>query len=105
LRVLGNERLQFNIGATVQPSYLLNTNSYMLTADYSNYTKEPSLFRRWNVSGGIEAFLSYQMGPVRWQVGPEFRYQFLSTYYNSQYPINENLKGYGLKIGITKQLP
>jgi hypothetical protein len=105
LRVLGNERLQFNIGATIQPSYLLNTNSYMMTADYSNYTKEPSLFRRWNVSGGIEAFLSYQMGPVRWQVGPEFRYQFLSTYYNGQYPINENLKGYGLKIGITKQLP
>jgi hypothetical protein len=104
LRVLGNERLQFNIGGTVQPSYLLNTNSYMLTSDYSYYTKEPSLFRRWNVSGGIEAFLSYQMGPVRWQVGPEFHYQFLSTY-NSSYPINENLKGYGLKIGITKQLP
>jgi hypothetical protein len=105
LRVLGNERLQFNIGATIQPSYLLNTNSYMLTSDYSYYTKEPSLYRRWNVSGGIEAFLSYQMGPVRWQVGPEFRYQLLSSYDNSQYPINENLKGYGLKIGITKQLP
>jgi hypothetical protein len=104
MRILGNERLQFNVGATIQPSYLLNTNSYMLTADYTNYTKEPSLFRRWNISGGLEAFLSYQMGPIRWQIGPEFRYQLLSTY-NSKYPINENLKGYGLKIGITKQLP
>ena len=30
LRILGNERLQFNIGATIQPSYLLNTDSYIL---------------------------------------------------------------------------
>ena len=106
LRVLGNERLQFNIGATIQPSYLLNTDSYILSSDYTNYSKEPSLFRRWNLSGGVEAFLSYQMGPVRWQVGPEFRYQLFSTYLNNNpYPITENLKGYGIKIGITKPLP
>jgi len=104
LRVLGNERLQFNIGATVQPSYLLNTNSYMLSADYHDYDKSPSKFRRWNVSGGVEAFLTYRTGDIRWQVGPEFRYQLLSSYI-SQYPITENLKGYGLKIGITKMLP
>ncbi len=104
LRVLGNERLQFNIGATIQPSYLLNTNSYMLTSDYTGYTKEPSLFRRWNVSGGLEAFLTYKIGGIRLQAGPEFRYQLLSTY-TSQYPISENLKGYGFKIGIVKELP
>ena len=104
LRVLGNERLQVNLGATIQPSYLLNTNSYMLTSDYTGYTKEPNLFRRWNVSGGLEAFLSYRTGDIRWQIGPEFRYQFLSSYL-SKYPITENLKGYGLKIGLTKALP
>jgi hypothetical protein len=107
LRVLGNERLQFNLGATVQPFYLLNSNPYMLTTDNNNnasYTKDPSLLRRWNVSGALEAFLSYQAGPIRWQIGPEFRYQLLSTY-NGGYPINENLKGYGIKIGITKPLP
>jgi hypothetical protein len=104
LRVLGNERLQFNLGATIQPSYLLNTNAYMLTSDYTSYAKSPSLLRRWNVSGALEAFLSYQAGPIRWQIGPEFRYQLLSTY-NSGYPISENLKGYGIKIGITKPLP
>ena len=104
LRVLGNERLQFNLGATVQPSYLLNTNAYMLTSDYDDYAKEPSFLRRWNVSGALEAFVSYQAGPIRWQIGPEFRYQLFSTY-SSGYPINENLKGYGIKIGITKPLP
>jgi hypothetical protein len=106
LRVLGNERLQFNVGATLQPSYLLNTDSYLLSSDYANYTKMPSAFRRWNLSAGVEAFLSYQTGPIRWQVGPEFHYQFFSTYLSSApYPISENLKGYGLKIGITKPLP
>jgi hypothetical protein len=103
---LGNERLQFNVGATLQPSYLLNTDSYLLSSDYANYTKMPSAFRRWNLSAGIEAFLSYQTGPIRWQIGPEFRYQFFSNYLSSApYPISENLKGYGLKIGITKPLP
>ncbi|HTR30700.1 MAG TPA: hypothetical protein VMH27_15620 [Puia sp.] len=106
LRVLGNERLQFSIGATIQPSYLLNTNSYILSSDYTSYTKEPTAFRRWNLSGGVEAFLSYQTGLVRWQIGPEFRYQLFSNYLsNNPYPISENLKGYGLRIGITKPLP
>jgi hypothetical protein len=104
LRVLGNERLQFNIGATVQPSYLLNTDSYMLTEDYHDYDKSPNKFRRWNINGGVEAFLTYRTGDIRWQVGPEFRYQLFSSYI-SQYPVTENLKGYGLKIGITKMLP
>jgi len=104
MRVLGNERLQLNIAATVQPTYLLNRNSYLLSTDYSNYTKEPSLFRRWNLNGAAEIFLSYKMGGgIRWQVGPEFRYQFLSSY-TSDYSIREHLKAYGLRIGITKAI-
>jgi hypothetical protein len=106
LRVLGNERLQLNVGATLQPSYLLNTDSYLLSSDYANSTKMPSAFRRWNLSAGVEAFLSYQTGPIRWQIGPEFHYQFFSNYLSSApYPISENLKGYGIKLGITKPLP
>jgi hypothetical protein len=104
LRILGNEQLQLNLAATIQPSFLLNTDPYMLSADYSTYTKQPTEYRRWNLSGQVEAFLSYQTGPLRWQIGPEFRYQMLSTYI-ANYPINENVKGYGLKIGITKALP
>ena len=104
LRILGNEQLQLNLAATIQPSFLLNTDPYMLSADYSTYAKQPTEYRRWNLSGEVEAFLSYQTGPFRWQIGPEFRYQMLSTYL-ANYPINENVKGYGLKIGITKALP
>ncbi|HMH24777.1 MAG TPA: hypothetical protein VK563_23540, partial [Puia sp.] len=103
LRIMGNERLQLNIAATIQPTWLMNTNSYLLTTDYASYTSEPKLFRRFNVNAGLEAFLSYRIGAIRWQIGPEFRYQLLSTYSN-QYPIRENLKGYGLKIGISKAI-
>jgi hypothetical protein len=57
------------------------------------------------VNGALEAFLSYKTrSGLRWQIGPEFRYQMLSTY-NSQYSIREHLKGYGLKFGIVKSLP
>ena len=102
LRVLGNERLQLSLGATIQPSYLLNTNSYLLTTDYTNYTKEPSLFRRWNMNAGLQAFLSYKLSNgLHMQFGPEFRYQLLSTY-ESQYPIQEHLKVFGLQFGIIR---
>jgi len=101
MRIIGNGKLQFNIAGTIQPTYLLNRNSYLLTTDYVNYTKEPSLFRKWNVNGGLEAFLSYEIGGLRWQIGPQFRYQLLSTY-TDKYPIKENLIEYGFKIGISK---
>jgi hypothetical protein len=103
MRVLGNGKLQFNIAGTIQPAYLLNTNNYLLSTDYAYYTKEPSLFRRWNVNGGLEAFISYQIGGLRWQIGPQFRYQFLSTY-TGNYPLKENLMEYGIKIGISKTI-
>ena len=101
MRVLGNGKLQFSIAGTIQPTYLLNSNNYLLTTDYAYYTREPSLYRRWNVNGGLEAFISYQIGGLRWQIGPQFRYQLLSTY-NDNYPLKENLMEYGIKIGITK---
>jgi hypothetical protein len=103
MRIIGNEKLQLNIGATVQPTYLMNRDSYLLTSDFANYTQEPSLFRKWNVNGALEAFITYKTGKIRWQLGPQFRYQLLSTY-TSEYPMNENLKGLGIKFGISKTI-
>jgi hypothetical protein len=101
LKVLGNGKLQLFVAGSIQPTYLINRNSYLLTTDYMSYVKEPSLFRRWNVNGGLEAFIAYQAGGLRWQIGPQFRYQLLSTY-TDDYPLRENLKEYGIKIGISK---
>ena len=104
LRVLGNERLQLNLAATIAPSYLLNSSSYMLSSAYTRYDKQPAMYRKLNFYAGAEAFLSYRVGNIRWQIGPEFRYQLLSSY-TSKEPMTENMKSYGLKIGITKPLP
>lgn len=105
LRVLGNERLQLNVAATIQPTYLLNSSGYFLTTDYHDYVKTPSQYRKWNLTGGLETFLSYRLhNGLRLQAGPEFRYQLMSSF-KSGYPIHENLKGYGLKIGIVKAIP
>ena len=103
MRLLGNGKLQLNVAGTLQPTYLLNRNTYLITTDYKNYTKEPSLVRRWNLNSGAEAFISYKTGDLKWQVGPQFRYQLLSSYI-SEYPIREHLMEYGIKIGVTKTI-
>lgn len=103
IKLLGNKRLQFNIAGTIQPSYLLANKSYLLSNDYTSYTEESSLIRRWNVSTNLETYFSYQSGGVRWQIGPQFRYQLMSSYKNV-YPIREYLMEYGIKFGVSKTI-
>jgi hypothetical protein len=102
INLLGNDKIHVGIGGTVQPTYLLNRNSYLLTADYK-YATEPSLVRKWNVNTSAEAFISYKTGDLKWQVGPQLRYQLFSSYIQ-KYPIRENLFEYGIKIGVTKTI-
>jgi hypothetical protein len=102
-KIFGDERLQLNIASTIQPTYLLNSNTYLITTDFKNYAKEPSLVRKWNMNAGAEAFIAYERGGVKWQVGPQFRYQLLSSY-KKEYPIKEYLMEYGIKVGITKTI-
>ncbi|MHA4843788.1 hypothetical protein ACX0G7_06485 [Flavitalea antarctica] len=103
LKLLGGKRMGLHIAGTVQPTYLLNRNTYLITTDYLSYTREPSLVRRWNMNTSAEAFVSYNTGGIQWQVGPQFRYQVLSSY-SSKYPIRENLMEYGVKIGVSKTI-
>ena len=102
-RLYGSGRLQVKVAGTVQPTYLINRNSYLITTDYKNYTREPSLVRRWNVNTSAEAFLSYQAAGVKWQIGPQFRYQLLSSY-TDEYPVKEYLMEYGIKVGVSKTI-
>lgn len=103
LKLFGDDRLQVNLGGSLQPSYLLNTNQVQLSADFSNYVSEPSLLRRWNIASSMEVFVTYNTGKVNWQIGPQFRYNLLSNF-KKAYPIKENLMEYGLKIGITRPI-
>jgi len=103
MKVISKGKFQVHLGATVQPSYLLNTDAYVLSNDFSSYTKDAEAFRRWNLIAGAEAYVSYGVGKIRWEIGPQVRYQIFSTYKNS-YPLQENMLNYGIRIGISKSI-
>lgn len=103
LTVVGNNRVKFNVASTIQPTYVINNEAYLISTNLKNYAQEPSLYRKWNVNAGAEAFLSINTGTYSWVVGPQFRYQILSSYKN-KYPIQEHLMDFGFKIGVNKTI-
>jgi hypothetical protein len=98
--IAGDDRVQFGVAGTIQPTYILGDRAYLLSTDYKNYAEVPWLIRRWNVSAGLETFVSYSTGKMRWQVGPQVRYQLLSSFIE-KYPVKENLFDFGLKVGVS----
>ena len=103
LLVLGRGKLQLFVGGTIQPTYLINRDKYLITTDYKNYTREPSLVRRWNANASAETFVSYKMGGFRFQLGPQLRYQLFSSY-DDKYPVKEFLTEYAIKLGISRTI-
>ncbi len=103
MSVVGNKVVQFNVAATIQPGFMLNNQAYLLSTNLTNYAKVPSLYRDFNINSSLEAFLTVQLGSIKWSVGPQLRYQLLSTYKKS-YPFSEHLLDYGIKLGMTKTI-
>jgi hypothetical protein len=103
LVVIGNKDIAFNIGGSIQPGLMLNNQAYLLSTNLRNYAKAPSLYRDFNINTALEASISINMGTLRWNFGPQFRYQLLSSY-KQNYPIKEHLYDYGFKVGMTKTL-
>jgi hypothetical protein len=99
----GNDRVKFNVASTIQPTYVINNQAYLVSTNLKNYAQEPSLYRKWNVNAGAEAFLSMNTGSFNWVIGPQFRYQILSSY-KDKYPIKEHLMDLGFKVGVNKRL-
>ncbi|MET0637291.1 MAG: hypothetical protein ABWZ25_14770 [Chitinophagaceae bacterium] len=90
----------FGISGTIQPTYVLQNKAYLISTDYKNYAQVPWLVRHANINTGMEAFMQHTKGKTHWQVGPQFRYQLLSSF-NKKYPIKENLFDIGVKLGVT----
>jgi hypothetical protein len=88
--------------ASIQPTYNINKNVYLLSTDYANYTAGNDYVRKFNINTSVGIQFSYQKGNTIWQLGPQIRYQTLPTYTNP-YPIKENLIDYGFRIGWSKQ--
>ena len=99
-RIKGDEKMHFGVASTIQPTYLLGDKAYLISSDYKNYAEMQGLVRRWNVNTSVETFVGYSTGRLNWQVGPQVRYQMLSSYVK-KYPVKENLFDFGLKVGIS----
>jgi hypothetical protein len=102
-RVSGNEKLNFSIGSSIQPTYVFANYSYLLSSNLQNYAKEPSLNRNWNINGAVEASVNFEHKGYRWSIAPQFRYQLLSSF-KDKYPVKENLMDMGIKVGIIKTI-
>lgn len=89
----------FGIAGTIQPTYVLDNRAYLISTDYKNYAEVPSLTRRWNMNTSFEIFSAHTTGKVHWRVGPQVRYQTMSSFVKN-YPIKEHLFDFGLKLGI-----
>ncbi len=101
--VIKGKSLGFSAEASVQPTMMLNNNTYLLSTDYKHYADGNQFMRKWNINTSVGLNLSYKAGSTSWQIGPQIRYQHLPTYSNA-YPITEHLLDYGVRIGFTKQL-
>lgn len=99
LKLTSNKKTEFGIAGTIQPSYILGDRAFLISTDYKNYAEVPWLIRRWNMNTSFETYISYSTGKLKWQVGPQVRYQLLSSFQN-KYPVKENLFDFGLKLGI-----
>lgn len=94
------KKTKFGIATSIQPTYVLGDRAYLISSDYKNYSQAPWLIRHWNVNTSVETFVSYATGKLRWQVGPQMRYQLLSSFVQ-KYPVKENLFDFGLKMGVS----
>lgn len=97
----GSDKIRFSACANMEPSLVIKSNAYMLSSDGRNYVNDPSLLRKWNLASNFDAFMSFRAGKFRWNIGPNVRYQWLSTYQKT-YTVKEHLIDYGIRIGISK---
>lgn len=101
-KILGKENIQWNVGVTVQPTYIIGGASYLLSSDRRNYVKEGDMLNKWNLNAGFETFITYKSNGITYEIGPQFRSQLFST--NKNFAIEEKLQNYGIKFGIVKTI-
>ena len=99
LKLIKNKKGYIGAGGTVQPTYVIDNRSYLLSTDFKNYAEIPSLIRRWNINTGFEIFAAHTTGAVQWRVGPQVRYQMMSSFIE-KYPVKEHLFDFGIKLGV-----
>ena len=102
-KVLETKHIGFNLGVSIQPTYSLNKNVFIISTDYKYYASGESLFRKWNINSSINANFTYTHNKSTFFIGPQVRYQHLPTYVD-KYPIKEYRVDYGVRLGIIRLL-
>lgn len=103
-KLLSNRVLNWYIGATVQPTLVTRSHSYLLSSDNNYFVQDQDMFRRWNLNGAIESFVSFKTPSGTFiNIGPQFRYQLFSSY-SKAYTFTEKPYSVGFKIGFTRPL-
>lgn len=100
-KVLAGKKWGITAEASVQPTFTLQANTWLISSDYKYYTEGKDLLRKWNINTGAGIQLTYQTRSAVLSVGPQVRYQHMPTYSNL-YPIRENLIDYGIRFSITR---
>ena len=99
--IFNNSNLQLNLAADLEPSYVVKGDAFVLSSDGRNYISVPDLLRKWNISSNFAPHISFKANKFNWNVGPNIRYQWLSTFQNS-YTHKQHLINYGIRLGISK---
>ncbi len=97
----GNDKMQLNAAASLQPSWVIANQAYLLSTDKLDYLSQASLSRKWNMSTNIGTFLSFNSNKFAWQIGPQVHYQLLSSY-THDYRVKEHFIDYGIRLAISK---
>ena len=97
----GNDNIKLSVAASFQPSFIISGKAYLLSEDKRNYLTNPELIRKLNINTNFTTYVSFSSASFNWQIGPQVRYQPLSTY-TKRYQLKENLINYGIRVGISK---
>lgn len=102
LRLAGNKKMEWYVGGSIQSTYNLLFNTYLLSADKKSYVNANDFLRRWNFNTSFETGISIALGNnMTLQLAPQIRYQLRPSYID-EYAVKEFLLEYGFKIGIRK---
>jgi hypothetical protein len=96
-----NRKIRIDISSVIQPSTVLKSDAFLISSDGRYYVNDPSLIRKFNVGAAFGSYITFSVKKIKWHIGPDFRYQLLSTYKNI-YPSKEHFIDYGIRIGISK---
>jgi hypothetical protein len=96
-----NNKIRIDFATLMSPGYNFKNQAFLISSDGRYYVQDPDLLRKMNINGNVATYITFKADKIKWQFGPTFSYQLLSTY-QKKYPVKEHLIDYGIRIGISR---